>query len=467
MNKNIKKIHMIGICGVAMGTLAGMLKEKGYSVSGSDHGVYPPMVDMLNEWGIEIFDGFDAANVGNPDLVIIGNVISRGNVEAEYVLNNRIPYLSMAQSLYDFFLKGKEIISISGTHGKTTTTALLSHIMETAGENPSYLIGGVSKNYNTNYKIGDGRYFIIEGDEYDSAFFEKVPKFIQYKPHHLILTSLEFDHADIYNNIDEIETWFKRLVKIIPSNGNIVYSSEYENLKDIISGSLSNCYSYGNSKCDFCCNFSEYTGMFSNLKIENNNTGKIDLKTRLFGEFNYSNISAAVSMALLLGIEETDIQRSLETFQGVKRRQELIYDSKELKIFEDFAHHPTEIRSVLDGIKERFHDCILWAIYEPRSATSRRNIMENELTSSFDSAEKILIKTPFNLESIPGTERIDIHKIVSEIKKKEKEINLFDNVDEIVKFTYNNIDREKKNIIVIMSNGGFDGIYEKLIQKFK
>ena len=234
-----KNIYMIGICGVAMGTLASMLHERGHAVSGSDQNIYPPMSDILQKSGMKLHGGFSASHVGSPDLVIVGNAISRGNPEVEHVLNRRIPYRSMAGALREFFLEGKEVVAVAGTHGKSTTTALLAHLLESAGLSPSFFVGGVARNYDANYRLGTGRHFIIEGDEYDSAFFEKVPKFIFYRPSHLVLTSLEFDHADIYRDLAEIELWFRRLVNIVPSEGSIVYSADYPNLKEIAAASRS------------------------------------------------------------------------------------------------------------------------------------------------------------------------------------------------------------------------------------
>lgn len=465
MDGHIKNIYMIGICGVAMGTLAAMLKERGFSVSGSDSNVYPPMSTRLKEWGIEINKGFNASSIKDPDLVIIGNAISRGNEEAEHVLNKRIPYLSMSQCLYNFFLKDKEIISVSGTHGKTTTTAILAHIMETAGYDPSFLIGGVSRNYDSNYKLGNGKYFIIEGDEYDSAFFEKIPKFILYRPHHCILTSLEFDHADIYNNIDEIRLWFRRLVNIIPSEGNIVYSDEYPVLTEITAQSFSKCRSFGRRTPDFRYELMGYSGEESNLMISSREFKDLLLSTLLTGDFNYANITSAASLALLLGVEKDAIIEAVKTFTGVKRRQEIIYNSANIKIYEDFAHHPTAIKNVLDEFKKRYWNATVWAIYEPRSATSRRKTLRNDLLNAFNSADRIIIKKPGNLDSIPEADRIDVENIVKILKKKGLNAAHLNSVEEIIDHTVNGIDFSAFNIIIIMSNGGFDGIYEKIVNR--
>jgi UDP-N-acetylmuramate: L-alanyl-gamma-D-glutamyl-meso-diaminopimelate ligase len=425
------------------------------------------MSDKLIDWGIRTYNGYKEENVGQPDLVVIGNAISRGNPEAELVLNNRIPYVSMAQAIYNFFLKDKEIISISGTHGKTTTTALLAHILTTAGEDPSCFIGGVSKNLNSNYRIGRGKYFVIEGDEYDSAFFEKIPKFIIYRPHHLVLTSLEFDHADIYNNLDEIELWFRRLVNIIPGQGNIIHSNDYQNLENIAKKSFSKTAAFGKKDGDFTYEFSGYSSDFTNIKIKSKEYGDLDLQTQLFGEYNVANIAGASALAIKLGIKTAHIQDAVKTFTGVKRRQDLIFESACLKIYEDFAHHPTAINFFLTEIKNRYPDSILWAIYEPRSATSRRNIFQKQLPPAFNSADYILLKNPFGIDKIPEQDRLDIGKVINDISIKNKNVLLFIDIESILDFVFKNIKKEKNNIIAIMSNGGFDGIYDKIITKAK
>ncbi len=459
---------MIGICGVAMGTLAAMLQEKGHSVRGSDKDIYPPMSIRLSEWGIIVYKGFDKTRLTDVDLVIIGNSISRGNEEAEYILNKKLEYISMPEALWRFFLFDKEVIAICGTHGKTTTTALLAHIMQQAGEDPSYLVGGVIENYNSNYRLGKGKYFIIEGDEYDSAFFEKIPKFIRYRPHHLILTSLEFDHADIYNNLTEIVTWFKHLVKMVPTNGNIIYNSDYASLNQIITKSFSKNFNYGSSENEqFAYFFKEHKEQFSYLDISYKGKPYIELKTILIGEFNYLNICAATAMAYQLGVDIDKIQKAVLSFKGVKRRQQLIYSRPEIKIYEDFAHHPTAIKGMLEAVRQKYPDAYIHALYEPRSATSRRNIFQNELPDSFKGADNILIKTPFKLDKIPDAEQIDIEKVKADLLERGKTVLIFTNVDDMVKSLLDCLNKDILNVIVIMSNGGFDGIYEKILKRME
>ncbi len=458
---------MIGVCGIAMGSLAGMLKAAGHNVSGSDTDIYPPMSEKLAEWDIKTFNGYSPENIGSPDTVIIGNAVSRGNPEVEYVLNTRLPYLSMAQAMYNFFLREREIISVSGTHGKTTTTALLFHILETAGEDPSCFIGGVSNNLNSNFNIGQGRYFVIEGDEYDSAFFEKIPKFILYKPHHLLLTSLEFDHADIYKDIEEIKLWFNRLVNITPSNGNIIYSNQYPHLEDIVKQSRSRTMSYGKTGPGFIYTFSNYSGSFTHFNILSPKYGELKLKSKLFGEYNLANITAASAISLELGIDKEHIISAVESFAGVRRRQELIFETERLRIYEDFAHHPTAIKFFLDELKTRFPDYTICAIYEPRSATSRRNIFQKELIEAFSAADRVLIKKPYKPDTIPCAERIDIEYVVKSIKNNRKSALLFDNVESIIDLILPGNPDHEKTIIAVMSNGSFDGIYNKLKTRAK
>ncbi len=465
----MKKIHLTGICGIGMGNLAGMLVDKGYRVSGSDKEFYPPMSGMLNELDIELFQGYGSDNIRDTDLVIIGNSVSRGNPEVEHILNNRVPSLSMADALYRFFLREKEVISVSGTHGKSTTAGLLSHILVEAGEDPSFFVGGYLNNYGSGYRLGRGRFFVIEGDEYDSSFFQKLPKFICYRPDHLVLTSLEFDHADIYNSLDEIKTWFTRLVNIIPSRGNIIYSSRYRDLEEVTEGSLSRLYSYGSEGSDF---FSEQSGhmqqnsIFSEIVFRGKGGADIPLKSRLFGGFNRDNITAAASAALLLGVKSHDVARGVETFTGIGRRQEIIYDREGQIILEDFAHHPTAIRSILESVRERFPGHRIWAIYEPRSATSCRNVLQDLLPGAFKSAERVLIKTPYRSEKIREEERLDTGKLLSQLQEEGIDADILPDVFSIIRIAAEGITGGNKNVFVVMSNGSFDDIYRIMKGEF-
>jgi UDP-N-acetylmuramate: L-alanyl-gamma-D-glutamyl-meso-diaminopimelate ligase len=464
MYQEVKRIHLIGVCGVAMGTLAAMLSERGYEVSGSDDNVYPPMSDMLAGWGIDVKRGYRTENLDNPDLVIIGNVISRGNAEVEHLLNNGIPYCSMADALARFFLRDREVICVAGTHGKSTTTALLGHILETAGCSPSFLVGGVSRNYDSNYMLGTGRYFVIEGDEYDSAFFEKFPKFILYRPRHIILTSLEFDHADIYRDLDEIALWFRRLMNIVPSEGTVLYSGEYPILKEMTSHSFSRTFSFGEHG-DFSYTVSVSEDEYTGIELRSDGTRALPLRTRLFGRFNYCNVAAAASLAVLLGIDGSAIQRAVETFEGVKRRMELIFADDSLRIYEDYAHHPTSIGLVLEEVRKRFPDSTLWALYEPRSATSRRRVFQDALPQAFAPADRIIIKTPYRLDTVPDSEQIDIDAVIAALRDMQKDAELHRHVDDMVESVFRRMDSSRENVLVVMSNGGFDGIYGKLVER--
>ena len=466
VKKPVLRIHMIGICGVGMSALAGMLQQQGHYISGSDTDVYPPISTQLESLRIPLYRGFSSDTIMKlqPDLVIIGNAISRGNPEVEIVLNNRIPYVSMAQALYYFFLWDKETIGVAGTHGKTTTASLLAYILDRAGMQPSFFIGGIPKNYGKNYHVGNGRYFVIEADEYDSAYFEKIPKFMVYRPTHCIMTSLEFDHADIYKNIDEIVVWFTRLKNIIPANGCIVFNNMYPHLCALHSTSLSVTVSYGGSGAD--CVYQYDDGI---LTIAMNGK-RVEAKPKIFGNFNYQNIAAAVAMALTLGVSEGAVVLAIESFEGVKRRQEILYSSNYLTIIEDFAHHPTAIKNVLHEVSERYPHSYIIALYEPRSATSRRNVFQNELPAAFKDADFVIMKRPYRLDKVPEHEQINIEKVIADIRGQSITAHVYDTVEEMVHEAFTQVHSQVHSphtVMVVMSNGGFDGIYDLLVSQAK
>ncbi len=465
LSGRVMNIHIVGICGVAMGTLACMLRDCGHILSGSDSGIYPPMSTLLEKAGIAVYTGFSPENVGSPDIAVIGNAVSRGNPEVEYILNNNIPYRSFAAMIREFFLEGREVVGVCGTHGKSTTAALLSFILDYAGEDPSFFVGAVLSNYGANYRLGKGRHFVIEADEYDSAFFEKYPKFISYRPRHLVMTSLEFDHADIYGSLAEIKKWFKWLVNVIPSEGKIVYSGQDHNLEDVASAAVGPVYSYGNSSADFEITFQGFEGMWSLLEMQTRSHGRLQLRTTLFGEYNYSNIAAAVGMALQMGIRPELAAQAVSEFKGVRRRQEVIFHDEYLTVLEDFAHHPTAIKAVMSAVAKRYPESEITAVYEPRSATSRRKVFQNDLPSSFADAARVILKTPYGINSIPEDERLDIEKVASDINSMGIEASIYDDINPIIDSLTTLNSSRVKSVYLIMSNGGFDGIYDRLKER--
>src|SRR5271165_6977098 len=410
-----KHTHLIGICGTAMASLAGMLAERGFRVTGSDSAAYPPMSDFLQSLGIPVSQPFAVANLTpTPDLVVIGNAISRGNVELEHVLDQRIPFCSLPQLLHDEFLRGKEVLVVAGTHGKTTTTSMLAWIFESAGRQPSFLIGGIAENFGRSFQLGAGKHFILEGDEYDTAFFDKGPKFLHYFPDAIILTSVEFDHADIYKDLDAVETAFKRLVNLIPRRGRIIAFDKGESINRCLARAFCPVERYGSSE--------PATWQITNLKFEPASTrwtllhdGKpwADLEFPLAGEYNVWNASAAAALAAACGISSDAIASALKSFKSVKRRLEVKAEVNGITMIDDFAHHPTAIAATLQALRARYPGRRLWAILEPRSNTLRRNIFQDELAKSLGVAEEIVIANVFKSESIPEAERLDVNAVAA------------------------------------------------------
>ncbi|MGA8763729.1 MAG: UDP-N-acetylmuramate:L-alanyl-gamma-D-glutamyl-meso-diaminopimelate ligase [Candidatus Sulfotelmatobacter sp.] len=469
-----KHVHLIGICGTAMASLAGMLKQRGFHVTGSDAAAYPPMSDLLAELGIPVAQPFDARNIDSqdgepwPDLVVVGNAISRGNVELEHVLDQRIPLCSLPQLLHDEFLRGKEVLVVAGTHGKTTTTSMLAWIFHTAGLQPSFLIGGVAENFGSSFHLGQGRHFILEGDEYDTAFFDKGPKFLHYFPDSIILTSVEFDHADIYKDLDAVETAFKRLVNLIPKNGRIVAF-------DGVAGEASESASLERCLNKSFCPVERYGGgtgsawRVANLKLKPDGTswsvlrdGRpwADFEFALAGEYNVWNATAAAALAAGCGISKEEIAAALKTFKSVMRRLEIKAQVNGITIIDDFAHHPTAIAGTLKALRARYPGARLWAILEPRSNTLRRRVLQRELAHSLALADEVVVAEVFRSETVPENERLELPALANDIQKRGNRARLMADADAIVQ----TIAPELRNgdVVAILSNGGFGGIYEKL-----
>src|SRR5882724_2337445 len=462
-----KHIHLIGICGTAMASLAGMLQERGFRVSGSDAAAYPPMSTFLESLGITVTQPFAEANLSpRPDLVVVGNALSRGNVELELVLDQRIPFSSLPQILHDEFLLGKEVLVVAGTHGKTTTTSMLAWIFETAGLQPSFLIGGIAENFGRSFQLGSGKHFIIEGDEYDTAFFDKGPKFLHYFPDAAILTSVEFDHADIYIDLDAVETAFKRLVNLVPRRGKIVAFDHGESVERCVARALCPVERYGTG--------SESAWQIADVKLKpdqttwtviKNGTKFADLTFALGGEYNVWNATAAAAIAAHYGISASVISAALESFKSVRRRLEVKAEVNGITIIDDFAHHPTAIAGTLKALRARYPGRRLWAILEPRSNTLRRNVFQNDLAESLAVADEIVIANVFKSDSIPERERMDVATLVADLQKQGRRARLAPDADAIVKTVAPEM--RPGDVVAILSNGGFGGIYEKLPQRLK
>jgi UDP-N-acetylmuramate: L-alanyl-gamma-D-glutamyl-meso-diaminopimelate ligase len=466
-----KHIHLIGICGTAMASLSGMLQERGFRVTGSDAASYPPMSTFLESLGISVAQPFAEANLDpRPDLVIVGNALSRGNVELERILDDRIPFCSLPQILHDEFLVEKDVLVVAGTHGKTTTTSMLAWIFETAGLQPSFLIGGIAENFGRSFGLGEGKHFILEGDEYDTAFFDKGPKFLHYFPDSVILTSVEFDHADIYKDLDAVETAFKRLVNLVPRRGRIIGFDPGASADASIDRCLKKAF----------CRVERYgvsdraNWRIVSLKLSEDRTswsvlrdGKLwaDFEFPLGGEYNVWNATAAAALAVSYDISKEVIAQALKTFRSVKRRLEVKAEVNGITIIDDFAHHPTAIEQTIHALRSRYPQSRLWVVLEPRSNTMRRNVLQDALARSLALADQVVIAAIFKSEAIPEAERLDLHRVVGEIQKRGKQARIFADADAIVNAIAPEL--RERDVVAILSNGGFGGIYEKLPQRLR
>ena len=462
-----KHIHLIGICGTAMASLAGMLQQRGFRVTGSDAAAYPPMSDFLASLGISVAQPFALENLSpRPDLVVVGNAMSRGNVELEEVLDKRIPFCSLPQILHDEFLKGKEVLVVAGTHGKTTTTSMLSWIFQSAGLEPSFLIGGIAENFGSSFQLGEGKYFILEGDEYDTAFFDKGPKFLHYFPDAVILTSVEFDHADIYRDLDAVETAFKRLVNLVPRRGRIIAFDTGESLERCLARAFCPVERYGSSRrANWHIDNLELKPAGSSWSVLHDGKRWADCDFSLGGEYNVWNATAAAALAANYGIRPDQIARALKTFKSVKRRLEVRATVNGVTIIDDFAHHPTAIAGTLTALRSRYPGSRLWAILEPRSNTLRRNVLQNDLAKSLALADEVVVAAVFKSEVIPQAERLDLPAVAAAIEHHGRHARIISSVEGIVQLI--TPEMRSGDVVAILSNGGFDGIYEKLPERLK
>jgi UDP-N-acetylmuramate: L-alanyl-gamma-D-glutamyl-meso-diaminopimelate ligase len=464
---NPRHVHLIGICGSAMASLAGMLQLRGWRVTGSDKAAYPPMSAQLEAMKIPVAQPFDAKNLEPaPDLVIIGNAISRGNPELEEVLDRRLPFASLAATIHDEFLRGREPLVVAGTHGKTTTTSMLAWIYETASaENPelapSFLIGGIAENFGTSFAVRPTRPFILEGDEYDTAFFDKGPKFLHYFPDQLILTHVEFDHADIYADLEAVKTAFKRLVNLVPRRGRIVAYDAPANVTECVAKAFCGVERYG-FQPDSYWRITDFStdSAGSHWQLLRAGHTPLALTMSLPGEHNVLNATAAAALALGAGVPAAAVQRGLASFRSVKRRLEVVAETGGVTIIDDFAHHPTAIRETLRALRLRYPGARLWAVLEPRSNTLRRNVFETELAESLRVADEIILAAVYQAANVPAGQVLDPGRVIERLRAAGAPARQLADVAAINGFLAANV--RAGDVIAILSNGGFDGIYRSL-----
>ena len=451
---------MIGICGTAMASLAGLLKQKGYEVCGSDANIYPPMSTQLQTMGIEMFPGYHAENLqkAKPDLVIPGNAIPRGNPELEEMLNARLPYFSMTEAIKEFFLREKKSIVVAGTHGKTTTSSFAAWLLQSAGLHPSFLIGGMPLNFDRSYQWNpEGDHFVIEGDEYDTGFMDRRAKFVNYLPETVILNSVEYDHADIYPDLAAIENAFWQMIKVIPSQGTIIVSRDSDTAFRLAKQGYSRVLSFGfHPDSDYRIAIDRWDEGSAFFRL---NDEAFTLRT--FGKHNISNASAVAVLGKVLGIRFEEIQRAFHAFQSVKRRMELRGEVHGISVFDDFAHHPTAIQSTLEGVRDAFPNARIWGVFEPRSWSSRRNVFQEGFGKSFRSADVALIAPVFEPEKLAEQNRLNPKQLIEDIVRNGTEAHYFETNDALVEFVLNNAANGDK--FILMSNGSFEGVHERIL----
>ena len=445
-----------------MGSVAAALRERGFAVTGSDENIYPPMSTFLEEKGIALYQDYRAENIpADADVVVIGNAMKRGNPEVETVLNRKLFYLSLPEVLKNYFLRDRHNLVVSGTHGKTTTTALLAWMMETAGLNPGYLIGGIPKNLGQGARLNDSKFFVIEGDEYDTAFFDKRSKFIHYLPELLIVNNIEFDHADIFNNLDEIKLSFRRLLNIVPQNGMVLLNGDDPNCVEVGKDCRAQMVEVGFSKnCAERIRDVAYSADGSRFTL-----GDDTFEVPLIGEFNVRNAAMAASAARFYRVPKAKIDKALASFLGIARRQEIRGEARGVTVIDDFGHHPTAIAQTLQALRHRYPGHRLWAIFEPRSNTTRRAVFQQELPDALKLADGVFISQVAKIEQIPEDDRLNPEAVISAIADAGRPAFYEENADAIVDRIVPML--QPKDVVTVFSNGGFDGIHEKLLARLR
>ena len=460
-------IHLIAICGTGMASLAGMLKARGHRVTGSDLNIYPPMSTFLAELQIEVYQGFDAGHLQpHPDLVIVGNAMSRGNPEVEYILNNRLLYKSLPEALKEFFIRDKHSCVVAGTHGKTTTSSLLAWTLTAAGRDPSVFIGGIPENFGQGFRLGNGPHMVLEGDEYDSAFFDKGPKFLHYLPSLVILNNVEFDHADIYRTFEDVKISFRRLINLIPQNGHLIACADDPAVAAMLPRAFCAVESFGVAseatwqprdilQLDTGCEFFIVRG--------EERYGPFFLP--LFGEHNVKNAVAVFIAAKLLGLQPAEIDAAFRSFKGVRRRMQVRYNADRVLVLDDFAHHPTEVRETLRAARAHFPRRRLWAVFEPRTATTKRKVFQNEYIAAFAAADRVVFSPLHWPDKVPADELLSLEEVRDGIAASGKPADIIPLGDQMAEFISSQL--QPGDVVLFMSNGDFAGMPARLIEKLE
>jgi UDP-N-acetylmuramate: L-alanyl-gamma-D-glutamyl-meso-diaminopimelate ligase len=471
----IRHIHLIGVAGSAMAALAGMLSARGYRVTGSDNQLYEPTASLLKGLRIDIRHSYDAANLAPaPDLVVVGNVVPRANREAQALLASSIPYLSMPETLWHLFLRDRRVLMVAGTHGKTTSTAMMAHVLEAAGRDPSMLVGGVARDFGTNYRLGSGRDFVIEGDEYDTAFFDKGPKFLHYHANGAIITAVEFDHADIYRDLDHVKSSFRALATQMDQTRTaatqenaarvIVVCADFPHALEVSAAARARRLTFGLKAGEFRATDIAIGPFGARFSIERDGARiATNLELPIGGRMNVANALGVWVLLREFGLSDDELAHGLKTFAGVKRRQEMVGEARGIAVIDDFAHHPTAITATLEALAERYAGRRILAAFEPRSNTARRSVFQHGFAAAFDRAARVYLGAVYFKENDPllPADRLDTDALASAIAARGPVASCFATTDAILERIA--ADAQPGDVVVCMSNGPFDGLPQRLL----
>lgn len=459
----VRRVHVLAVAGTGMGAFAGLLRQAGYEVTGSDENVYPPMSEKLPEWGIEVMQGFKPSNLDDarPDLVIVGNVVRKVNPEATAMRERGLPHASFPAALGRLFLESRHGVVISGTHGKTTTTSLMAQVLASAGRDPSFLVGGVPKNFTESFHLGQGREFVVEGDEYDTAYFDKGPKFLHYRPFAVQFTGAEFDHADIYRDMDHYESSFTRLFALIPEDGILAACASYENTAKLLKAARCRVETYSaHVAADVQALEVEMDAKGSSFTLVRHGKSLGRFFLPMHGLHNVENATGAATIALGLGLSVEEIRQGLASFAGVRRRQDIVTEANGVTVIDDFAHHPTAVRETLAGVVARYAGQRVWAVFEPRSNTASRAIHQHDYERAFDGAAEVVIATPRKVEGLQKDELLDVEALAATLTTPTRRARTFAEVSDIARTVLSEV--KPGDVVLVMSNGAFGGLVRTL-----